>query len=188
MQWSIIIVLLIFAIISFIISLIIPASKTNDADVKNLNDELLKQSRENYQLKRQIQELEDQLNPRHSLTNEEIYPTNELDHSYEKDNTEYLDYDSDESFSTSSLSNDYDDYDSYGKKSDEMGYQFYPEEEESTIESSYDFFNSTLSNKETIISLYNQGEALEDIAHELNVPVSTVQLVIDSYLEEQSLR
>ncbi len=41
--------------------------------------------------------------------------------------------------------------------------------------------------KQHIVTLYNQGETLDDIAEQLNVPVTTVQLVVDNYLEERSL-
>lgn len=52
--------------------------------------------------------------------------------------------------------------------------------EEATAEESGRLHNVT---KQQIITLFSHGNSVESISEQLNVPVSTVQLVIDNYFE-----
>ena len=52
--------------------------------------------------------------------------------------------------------------------------------EETTAEESGRLHNVT---KQQIITLFSHGNSVESISEQLNVPVSTVQLVIDNYFE-----
>ena len=52
--------------------------------------------------------------------------------------------------------------------------------EEVAVEESGRLHNVT---KQQIITLFSHGNSVETISEQLNVPVSTVQLVIDNYFE-----
>ncbi|RLK63249.1 hypothetical protein D3H64_05550 [Atopobacter sp. AH10] len=218
MEWTMIIVLLILAILCFLISLILRDNSYDDQD-SEAEEALLEANREIYQLKKQIQDLEDQINPQQPLSEKELYQStiepeglkiggydnttdikNDFSSTYE-DLYSAEDYDSPSSNSSStySLNDDYT-YDQTDGSSFSSATQifhkgdFVPDEDDYySADDSYNNYNYESndqgpSTKDQIISLYNQGEALGTIADKLDVPVTTVQLVIDNYLEEQSVK
>ncbi len=158
MEWTIIIVLLVFAILFLLISLFLK-NRTNDAETEALDQQILDQNREIYQLKRHIQELEDE---KRELAKEKVdIPVESNSEEHSNPSTE-----------------DYDRYADYDDDDHQYDYSYNERPASSPMHG---------LTKQHIVTLYNQGETLDDIAEQLNVPVTTVQLVVDNYLEERSL-
>lgn len=209
MEWTIIIVLLILAIICFFISLLLRDNSYDERD-SEAEEALLEANREIYQLKKQIQDLEDQLHPRKPLSEEELYQTPSPKEPEGLEVGGYDDpyptnYEADDAYPEVTYEDDDPHYDPYeGQADSEEGTysgetqvfhkgDFVPDPDDYYYEpddtySNYEADDQSLAIKDHIISLYHQGEALGNIADELNVPVTTVQLVIDNYLEEQSMK
>ena len=156
--WVVVLALLALAVFFLFISLFLKDNQ-NEEEIDELAEGLLELNREVYSLKKKIQELEGTT----------VYKGPSVEPTYEEVRA--------------------------AKQSEvrvaekpvlEVGQETTPVEEEVTtveevaVEESGRLHNVT---KQQIITLFSHGNSVETISEQLNVPVSTVQLVIDNYFE-----
>lgn len=156
--WVVVLALLALAVFFLFISLFLKDNQ-NEEEIDELAEGLLELNREVYSLKKKIQELEGTTvykGPSVEPTYEEVRAAKQSEvHVAEKPVLEVVQ-------------------------------ETTPVEEEVTtveevaVEESGRLHNVT---KQQIITLFSHGNSVETISEQLNVPVSTVQLVIDNYFE-----
>jgi len=156
--WVVVLALLALAVFFLFISLFLKDNQ-NEEEIDELADGLLELNREVYSLKKKIQELEGTTvykGPSVEPTYEEVRAAKQAEVRVAE------------------------------KPVLEVVQETTPVEEEVTtveevaVEESGRLHNVT---KQQIITLFSHGNSVETISEQLNVPVSTVQLVIDNYFE-----
>lgn len=156
--WVVVLALLALAVFFLFISLFLKDNQ-NEEEIDELAEGLLELNREVYSLKKKIQELEGTTvykGPSVEPTYEEVRATKQAEVRVAE------------------------------KPVLEVVQETTPVEEEVTtveevaVEESGRLHNVT---KQQIITLFSHGNSVETISEQLNVPVSTVQLVIDNYFE-----
>ena len=155
--WVVVLALLALAVFFLFISLFLKDNQ-NEEEIDELADGLLELNREVYSLKKKIQELEGTT----------VYKGPSVEPTYEEVRAA----------KTAEVR--------VAEKPEPVAEKPEPvaEEteavEEATAEESGRLHNVT---KQQIITLFSHGNSVESISEQLNVPVSTVQLVIDNYFE-----
>ena len=156
--WVVVLALLALAVFFLFISLFLKDNQ-NEEEIDELAEGLLELNREVYSLKKKIQELEGTT----VYKGPSVEPTDEEVRAAKQSEVRVAE-----------------------KPVLEVVQETTPVEEEVTtveevaVEESGRLHNVT---KQQIITLFSHGNSVETISEQLNVPVSTVQLVIDNYFE-----
>lgn len=157
--WVVVLALLALAVFFLFISLFLKDNQ-NEEEIDELADGLLELNREVYSLKKKIQELEGTTvykGPSVEPTYEEVRAAKQAEvRVAEKPVLEVV------------------------QETTPVEEEEVTTVEEVAVEESGRLHNVT---KQQIITLFSHGNSVETISEQLNVPVSTVQLVIDNYFE-----